>query len=717
MSLGIETSTTYGYYDWFGFKQAVYQVTTSLDVSGGYNTGEDTYHDYIDTSYPVAYLSLVTRGCRDYNGDLNCTAACADPARVFNNSATLAKLPDSSYNSMTKKLTFTNAAPEFARAYGIEAAPDLDIDTAAPWAVINNCTTTYCKAVSPADTNCSATDSMGFRANWHIGDWRPALHVNTTLCDNINASINQDLGGVGMIIAYLLQISLLLAGWVLESINSAGTAVYVWGSTLFRPPHEKRVRRHRAKRIQHRVLISRQAVALKAALVEFQRTQTFFVLAVAVAALLAVNNAAYLQVSSYQQLWNNIGFMSTVALSGCYPVVLNLLILRKSASEASPVYLLAISTGCVAISTTLWISTVLHQPSEDQITFSNGYYLPECGTEELTNPTWTCLQVGGDYIAGISAKGTVLIFPLVVLVFLLAEAIKLFRTAGSHGRGEKVNIFEYLRTLMKLDRAPAYRNIGSGFTVASTWSWNRIPGKTKHAINDSKQTLRSWHRSATWKRQDLTSSAYFRHPRLADLAATASDKVFTPGADALSKTWTGTRRSWRGWNVPLAILEVSYAVVPVLAELGLVSINAVLLAQYARYLGVLTGAAWSLGQVISVTIWVPVVVEYAYLLICGIEEGFEYRLTSPYHVKKVDDAESDDDENAGADPIGRASSHDTARPLGIPEDSRRKSSLAKEPFSDAMEMDGPVRPGGSRAESDAALLSSLRSRESVSPFE
>ncbi|KAK3633923.1 hypothetical protein LTR56_015533 [Elasticomyces elasticus] len=725
MSLTL-TNVSYASASWYGFEQVVYQILQTLDTyayeeASSSNTGYDHDYNYDVTNYTsyVAVVNLDYGGCKGPDGKLNCSAACADPARVWSDAATLSNCMlypliasaygkgllnttvVSSYNRTTGSRTYTNIAPATADGFGIEPDADLNLSSAEPWKVINRCTEAYCNAISGDGSNCTITDAMGWNANWHIEDYRPQLHFNTTLCQGINASLNQDLGGVGMIIAYLIQLSILLAGWLIQGVNSAGTAVFVWVALLIARPRDRGKRWREAKRIQRRVKRSRQAVALKATLVEFQRTQTFFVLAVSVAALLAVSNPNYLQVASYQQLWNNITFISTVALSGCYPVVLNLLILRKTGH--SSLYLLCISTCCAVVAMALWIRTVIQQPQPGEMAPSNGYHLPECGTDKLTNPTWTCLDMYGNLINGINSDGTILSFPLAVLLFLVVEEARLFDPPASpRTKSNKVSIFEYTRCLLELDRTPGYQNLARGCRIAGAWLWARTPPRVKFALGESRQATRSWHRSLTWKSQDASSNLSFRHPRVASSWSTVDTRILVPDWSWIkrmfSSAWIITCEYCNDHNVPLAILNSLYKYVPMLAEFPLAAINGVLLARYASYMGLLKSGSWSLGQVISVTIWVPVLSEYAYLLICGIEEGFEYRLASPYHVKKdEDDGENEPDHVL---PIGNSGDD-------LDEVSTRKDSMAKLP-SDEVEMTTP-KPHATRSESEMTLLASRRS--------
>ncbi|KAK3645104.1 hypothetical protein LTR56_002678 [Elasticomyces elasticus] len=616
-------------------------------------------------------LTLDHRGCVVDDGTRNCTAACADPRLVWNvpNSTwTLANcmiapiiasamsatgrgivrtFKDFTQNPAAIYVQETTTSPEL---FGITPNDELDLSTPAPWAVINDCMIAYCLATNPGSTNCTSVPGVIYDTPRTLGNFTfmPAFMFDTNLCDRIDASLNPDLAGVGMIIAYLIQSSILLAAWTVGSLTTSVTAIVVGTRLLFKWPNKVIARIN-----QRRIRRSRQAAALYSTLVEFQKTQAFFILAVVTACLLAVRNAAYLQVNSWQQLWNNFFFFNNVALSGCYPVVLSLLMIRKT-TNLSP-YILAVSLCCVTVSTALWINTARNTPRQDHVTFagSGTYNLPECGG---AYPTQSCLNIWsaagmmqGDLYWSASrrdnphrhgygspvpvGRSSIIAFPLVVQAFLIVEAITVFSSSTLRGRKKdsKVNAFDRLRLALKHTPGPA-----------SSERQSKITGYQLR-MRATGRTARSWYRSMS-KKADIIpplSSYCDAHPDT--MVAKARDNYFRPVYTTLRNTVRGL---WPA-NPALAALEVCYKVGPVLAELALVGMNAMLLARYAEYQGQQKSTVWSLGQIISVTIWIPVGVEFIYLLTFGMEEGFQHRLQEPYHVRR---ASSDDDTvNASSD--------------------------------------------------------------------
>lgn len=109
-----------------------------------------------------------------------------------------------------------------------------------------------------------------------------------------------------------------------------------------------------AERVQQRVKNSRFRKGLIDCLVEFQKAQCWFVMAVQTACLVALWHPAYLAATSWQQLWSNFGVLSDLALGAGVTVVQSLLILRRCGSKDS--YIFLISTAAVTLALAMWMS-------------------------------------------------------------------------------------------------------------------------------------------------------------------------------------------------------------------------------------------------------------------------------------------------------------------------------------------------------------------------
>ena len=50
---------------------------------------------------------------------------------------------------------------------------------------------------------------------------------------------------------------------------------------------------------------------------------------------------------------------------------------------------------------------------------------------------------------------------------------------------------------------------------------------------------------------------------------------------------------------------------------------------------------WNFGQIVAITIWAPVVAEWAHLEFRGMRKGWDYKLVLPYRVTKADERVGD----------------------------------------------------------------------------
>ncbi|KAK4580047.1 hypothetical protein LTR86_000249 [Recurvomyces mirabilis] len=96
-------------------------------------------------------------------------------------------------------------------------------------------------------------------------------------------------------------------------------------------------------------------------------------------------------------------------------------------------------------------------------------------------------------------------------------------------------------------------------------------------------------------------------------------------------------------------------------ECAFVALNMVLISDYAHLLTKgndfrsLDTSSWSLGQIIAVTIWVPVLIEYVWQAYVGVEAGQKFRLPPGWRLVKMDDGRDVDDSDK-IDPVNEMSS-------------------------------------------------------------
>lgn len=181
-----------------------------------------------------------------------------------------------------------------------------------------------------------------------------------------------------MFVSYLMQAVIVLSTWVLYHAYQEWAKYPLWASIVPFKGHKRASMI--AVQLQRAIKASHHTDALVSALVEFQKAQVFFMLAVQIAAIIALNNPTYLEASSWQQLWNNVGILFNLAFGGCLPVVFVLVLLRR-AGKRSP-YTLIVSTICVVLSTVMWFLTYESGPDPDTFKIKyEGTPLPECGGE------------------------------------------------------------------------------------------------------------------------------------------------------------------------------------------------------------------------------------------------------------------------------------------------------------------------------------------------
>ncbi|KAK5113368.1 hypothetical protein LTR62_003468 [Meristemomyces frigidus] len=130
------------------------------------------------------------------------------------------------------------------------------------------------------------------------------------------------------------------------------------------------------------------------------------------------------------------------------------------------------------------------------------------------------------------------------------------------------------------------------------------------------------------------------------------------------------------------IVQLLHGLLLFATECTFVSLNMVLIADYAHLLTkgndfqTLDTKSWSLGQIIAVTIWVPILIEYLWRAAVGIEKSENYRLPPGYRLVRAaetSDAQAADEvhdvsKSKAYDPYGESSSAvdlDRLEPVGL----------------------------------------------------
>ncbi|KAM0713439.1 hypothetical protein Q7P37_010401 [Cladosporium fusiforme] len=379
----------------------------------------------------------------------------------------------------------------------------------------------------------------------------PQFSIN--LCERSDHRLNADIGGKGVIVSYIMQSLILLAAYL---IQSASTSWIKWASlplyaakarsgrwieyTEVAEAYEKASNLQRRLAKQYR--LDRHAASLVAALVDFQKTQVFFLLTVEIAVIVALFDTAYLYASSWDQLWTNVAFIHAVGFNATDAIVFGVVLLRKGGKASW--YISVASVCCVIVSSiTVFRSFGIHYEPY-QLTTSEGVY-KECYWHD---PHAYCLGDHQSFGPGSKLSTSTVVSwavsPIIMLVILVEKL-------GSSRR--RLGLSRTRRT----------------FGRANNWLLSLVGQKFTEAF------------------------VCFCKPVVSMFA-----------------------EIWLVWRLCYAI---------------------------AYYVGQLPNAVgsenddglkvrWALGQIIAVAVWIPVIIEYIYLLIHGIEKGSLYRLVRPYHV-------------------------------------------------------------------------------------
>ncbi|KAK0279956.1 hypothetical protein LTR35_001005 [Friedmanniomyces endolithicus] len=580
MAYSIVERTDQPYGPWYDFATA----------SGVYNWG---YSDANDGAW--GYLQLYDSGCKVGNG-WNCTAACLDtelgPDLLWNTTNTGYTLQNCIVLPFIAALLaaseLTPTAVKLAQKYQI--APDASLfnssnASAISWPVINNCINQFCEGNGGSTPGCDTShapnqdamlwytftpnetyyqdgDGQNYTQNITFDGVRVDGRKKRTYVTDVQSGYLQLWtllqSQCWMFVSYLMQMFIILSAWLLYHFYETW-ARWPVAVTLI-PFHGARKASMLAKKAQTDLRVSDHAAALVSALDEMQKAQVFFMLAVQIAALIALQNPTYIQATSWQQLFNNYGILFNLAFGGMLPVVFAMLIKRLAGTTA--VYTIIVSTCCVIVSSVTWFLTWNANPDPDTSIVYTGPPIPQCAG---IAPTKFCYQYGWFYAnADATSKAfPMLVFCWVVQLCLILDVITLFRVKESDGSASKGNCFQWVE--QKILRMPF------------------------------------------WTRYD--------------------DKHFN------QSRW----RTMLHFDTGERMVRLLQSCIVFATECGFVGLNVVLITDYAHLLLVndfqtLDLKNWTLGQVIAVTIWVPVFLEYLYVAAGGPEAIYKGRLHKDFEV-------------------------------------------------------------------------------------
>ncbi|KAK4546666.1 hypothetical protein LTR36_001884 [Oleoguttula mirabilis] len=168
------------------------------------------------------------------------------------------------------------------------------------------------------------------------------------LCVGPPGGADVDIGGIGVYISYLIQLSILLAAWLYNRLLSTWLR---WATYLI---FARRNASHRAGALQAKLDATQQRPALIAGLVDFQKAQAYFSITLQGAALLAIWTGGPMMDATTPTQWAvTVSLVGDVATSGVVCITFGLYMLHV-ARKTSP-YVSAISAIAIVMSSITWI--------------------------------------------------------------------------------------------------------------------------------------------------------------------------------------------------------------------------------------------------------------------------------------------------------------------------------------------------------------------------
>ncbi|KAH9840418.1 hypothetical protein Tdes44962_MAKER07921 [Teratosphaeria destructans] len=434
---------------WYDFDSAV-NPDYALNYYSIYS--DDSYANVIDGA-AQGTLQLNTNGCyQNLTEAWNCVAACLDPPEVTTPFWTTDYAMSTLQNCMVLPIiaallaggNLTQTAVNVARKFHIRPDADLYKNATVGWPVINNCINEFCAHASNRETapGCNETGSIPFVWMTNASEsvqgsttqsqnfTLPANTINYKLCDRLKAYVNPDIGGIGVFIAYVMQMAIVLSGWLLYHWNDTWS---VWPETLvllmFRKHYDRKKAWDTALRHQEDRRTSKHCAAIVSALAEFLNTQVFFMIAVQIAAIIAITNPTALDATSWQAVWNNFGLFYNIAFAGCFPVIFTLLVLRLDGrlNGRQALYPIGMTIVCVILSSVVWFQTWFVANAKATIVNYSGPLLPSCGAGVA--PIKYCYSVDWFYrnaTSSLSRAIPMFIFCYVVIICILIEHVRVF---------------------------------------------------------------------------------------------------------------------------------------------------------------------------------------------------------------------------------------------------------------------------------------------------
>jgi hypothetical protein len=219
------------------------------------------------------------------------------------------------------------------------------------------------------------------------------------------------------------QYIIVLAAYLFVVLNTTWIPAIVSAFCYLTRSHDRSSAKATAQRISKRITSEKQTDTLVTALLDFQKSQLFFSMALQVACLYAVHNPAILASRTPNELQSGLLLLTIVGVSGVYPVVLNLL--AVSMGKKKPDLFTFILTICaVILASANWLlsAPLVMRPAH---LVQDGFDPISCGG---INPQIYCMRADqtiskflDSESAGVSWQAAALVVPYLAIIYTGTE--------------------------------------------------------------------------------------------------------------------------------------------------------------------------------------------------------------------------------------------------------------------------------------------------------
>lgn len=431
-------------------------------------------------------LAFAPNGCidifekPDHRQAPNCATACKDLVQVFGSAATFQNclaLPTISLLAGTDVLSQEDRAltTSFGLGQGSGVA-DVPGNVVEP---IVNCLTGYvdwCRQ----DPTCAEGDVAGLaescvasrlsttgNASFLIGDAGTGVQqCIERLCATITAPVNTDIAGVGVYVSYFIEAGIVLIASI--ALKWWDFGLYYTSLLAYLPRHGYVEARRRAQRIHYGQIKHQERLIV--ALVEFQKTQCFFMLAIQIAAIVVIHRGL-LGASNLEQIYIDTYVLTELAVGGMLPITFILFELRTVGHRS--LYLLVLSLVVWVLSAATWYLSSQTDPTRNLSALVPAASFPNCG---LASPSSNCLNynVKNPWFANSFNLhlGSVLYFSIVILAFLFLDRHELHQRQGF--KVLWASLGRWLKGIEGIAISQTVLNVSSRVSLTSFKKWRQF---------------------------------------------------------------------------------------------------------------------------------------------------------------------------------------------------------------------------------------------------